>query len=193
MGDLSETYIGTIIPFAGTFAPAGWALCNGQLLAISQNETLYSLIGTTYGGDGINTFGMPNLCGRVPIHQGQLPGGSTYVIGQIHGSESVTILANSMPAHAHQGTIKHNNRVMAGDPGTSSKWDNLTPYPAIAPGLKQYGSPASNSNGLKYQVSPQNANNIWSPTGGTQAHENRQPYVVINFVIALTGLYPSRN
>lgn len=193
MGDLSATYIGTIVPFAGNFAPAGWAFCNGELLNINQYQELYTLIGTTYGGDGVTTFGLPNMCGRVPIHQGQLPGGQTYVMGQIAGTESVVLFGPNMPAHAHATSVTVIDRVMASDPGTSSIWDSNTPYPAVTPGLEQYGSPLSNDEtGLKYKVSPQSSA-PWQPAGNTQGHENRQPYLVINFIIALSGLYPGRN
>lgn len=172
-----EPFIGQIILFAGNFAPRGWALCDGQLLPISQNQALFSILGTTYGGDGRTTFGLPDLRGRVPVHQGHGPGLSDYHLGQKGGIETVTLTAAQMPPHAHSLHANEN-------PGDS-------PDPA--------GAAISDSKGRDrdFQKSGEvnvtmSASSIGS-TGGNQPHENRQPYLAVNYIIALQGIYPSRS
>jgi len=168
-------YIGEIRMFGGNFAPRSWALCQGQVLSISQNTALYSLIGTTYGGDGVNTFALPDLRGRVSVHQGQLSGGSNYVLGQPIGVESVTLIGNQIPQHTH------------------------TP-PACSSATGGSDNPAGNywagSNTALYSLaasdSTMNAGAIGF-TGGNQPHDNMLPFQVVNFIIALEGIYPSRN
>ncbi len=119
---MGSPYIGELRLFGGNFAPLGWALCNGQLLSISQNASLYQLIGTTYGGDGVNTFGLPNLQGRFPVHQGQGNGLQNYVLGQMAGSETVTLLANQLPAHNH-GAVGSNGNAT---PPANATWGSST-------------------------------------------------------------------
>lgn len=171
---MSNPYIGEIRIFASTFAPVGWALCNGAEMSIAQNDVLFNLIGTTYGGDGENTFALPNLGGRLPVHQGQGPGISqTYVIGESGGVESVTLTTQQLPNHNHaalSSSVGGNTPSPAG-----AVWANFTDksfYSTTA-------TPAAAMNPA-----------IVSPVGGSQPHENMMPYLVINFIIALFGLYP---
>ena len=167
---MSSPYIGEVRMFAGNFAPVGWALCQGQLLSISENPALFQLIGTTYGGDGQNTFALPNLQSRVPIHQG--PG---YAIGQLGGEETHTLTTNEMPAHSHAVAA-------------------LTKANAQGPANAVYGG---NTAVNFYLTSPtagttMNAGMI-APNSGSQPHENMMPYLAINFIIALEGIFPSQN
>jgi microcystin-dependent protein len=173
---MGEPYIGEIRIFAGSFAPAGWAFCSGQLMPISQNDTLFTLIGTTYGGDGESTFGIPDLQGRVPMHQGQGPGESqTYQIGEMAGVESVTITTNSMPLHNHAfmaSTAVGNSALPTGNiPGQSAQ----TTFYSL-------GSPITNMFATAI-----------SPLGGNQPHENMQPFLVLTFIISLFGVFPTQN
>lgn len=160
--------------FAGNFAPAGWMFCDGQLLPISENETLFQLIGTTYGGDGESTFALPNLQSRVPIHMGQGPGFQSYILAEMFGVESVTLSTQTIPTHNHAfiattsgGNINNpaNNLVGAG--------------PSID--LFYEDNPALNFNPL-----------MLLPAGGTQPHENCQPFLCINYIISLFGIFPSQ-
>ena len=160
--------------FAGNFAPAGWAFCNGQLLPISQNSALFSLLGTTYGGDGVTTFALPDLRGRAPIHFGQAPGLQTYNMGAKGGVETVTLAASEMPAHAHAF-----GQTCSSDPGGEESPVNHYL------GIQSPGVYASTSNA-------QMGAGTSSTSGGSQAHENLAPYLVMNYVIALQGIYPSR-
>lgn len=178
-------FIGEITIFGGAFAPVGWAFCDGSLLSISDNDVLFNLIGTTYGGDGQNTFALPDLRGRVPVHMGQSPqSGTNYVIGQIGGVESVTVNAAQLPAHAHVVNGELNMKVRGNDP------DNQ-PSPvnngiAIAPG-KRYFSRTPTGSGLM----PLDTNIVLSTAGSSQPHNNMQPYLALNFIISLFGIYPS--
>ena len=162
--------------FGGSFAPVGWAFCNGALLAIDQNDALFTLIGTTYGGDGENTFQLPDLQGRFPVHQGTSPGtGTTYQMGEKAGVESVTLTVNQLPAHGHVPRANAN----AGNSGTPSNsiWGKpSTPMYASAP--SQNVSMAATSVG---------------GTGGSQPHENMMPFLCITFIIALEGIFPQMN
>jgi microcystin-dependent protein len=172
---MSDQFLGEIRQFGFNFAPYGWALCNGQLLAISQNTALFSLIGTYYGGDGITTFALPNLQSRVPIHQGQGTGLSPYVIGQLAGNESVTLSSQQMPQH------NHNMNVFNG-PAATNRSGNAYLADSTSGNVYTTGNPNStlNPNAITFN-------------GSSQPHNNIQPYLCINFCIALQGIYPSRN
>jgi len=172
---MGSPYIGELRLFGGNFAPLGWALCNGQLLSISQNASLYQLIGTTYGGDGVNTFGLPNLQGRFPVHQGQGNGLQNYVLGQMAGSETVTLLANQLPAHNH-GAVGSNGNAT---PPANATWGSSTA--------------ATNSFGPGTSANAQmNAASIGF-TGGNQPHDNMTPFLAITFIISLQGIFPSQS
>lgn len=176
-----DAYIGTICVFGFNFAPYQWAYCNGQIMAISQNTALFSLLGVTYGGNGTTTFGLPNLQGRAAIDQGQLQGGSLYTMGETAGTDSVTVLTSNMPAHNHPVTLalKGNDR------------DNSSQSPAGA-------YPATSAGGVNIFNSSQNAN-MKSPTvtigtsGGSIPIPISDPSLVMNYSICLYGMYPSRN
>ena len=172
---MSNPFLGEIRMAGFNFAPRGWAFCAGQLLPISQNDALYALVGTTYGGDGVNTFGMPDLRGRLPINQGQGPGLSNYVIGQMSGTESVTLTAGQIPIHSHVINAASGGARSANPAGNllgSGEADIYT---------------HDNANGVL--MSPSTI----APSGGSQPHENMQPYLCVNFIIALEGVFPSRN
>jgi microcystin-dependent protein len=175
-----EPFVGQIILVGFNFAPVGWFLCQGQLVPISAYEALYTLIGTTYGGDGQTTFAVPDLRGRVPTHQGQRSGGSIYVMGERTGTESVTLSSAQIGAHTHPLNA-------------SAKFANTT-----TPGNTTALAPASaGANIFVYDTGAPNtslAPGSISMTGGTTAaHENRQPFVVFNYIIAWAGIFPSRN
>ena len=184
---MSNPYIGEIRMFAGNFAPRGWAFCNGQLLAISQNDALYALIGTTYGGDGVNTFGVPDMRGRLPLGMGQGPGLSTYVIGQMAGTESVTLTLLQTPSHSH--TLN----------ATSANGNVAVPNNQTLPAAPDAATPHTTAS-LYVEATPNTVvQNAMDPTsisvsgGGNQPHENRMPMLAFNFIIALEGVFPSRN
>lgn len=172
---MSNPFVGEIRIFAGNFAPNGWALCNGQLLPISQNTALFSLLGTYYGGDGRSTFALPNFQGSVPLHQGQGPGLSERFVGESGGQANVTLLSSQMPAHAH--TLNS-----ASSPGTG------TPGPTVALSAVAGGAPV-------YRI-PTNATTMAAQSvgvaGGSAPHNNLQPFLVLNFIIALQGVFPPR-
>jgi microcystin-dependent protein len=172
---MGEPYVGEIRMFGGSFAPAGWAMCQGQLMPISENDTLFNLIGTTYGGDGQETFGLPDLQGRVPVHMGQGPGLSqNYVIGEEAGVESVTLTTNQMPIHNHA-------MIASGDPADQITDNNGVV--ATPPSLSMY-----------FTAPPDSSLNVntMMPVGGSQPHDNIQPYLCITFIISLFGVYPSQ-
>ena len=172
---MSEPFIAEIRIFAGNFAPRGWAFCNGQLLPISQNTALFSLIGTTYGGDGRTTTALPNLEGRAPMHPGRGPGLTSRRLGERGGVETVTLTEAQMPNHNH--AVNASGRpVNAQNPTNLTYWGN---------GNSQYAPSSSN-------VVPMSGGML-ADAGGSQAHNNMQPYIAINFIIALVGLYPSRS
>ena len=176
---MTEPFIAEIRIFAGNFAPRGWAFCNGQLMPISQNTALFSLLGTTYGGDGRTTFALPNLQGAAPLQQGQGPGLSPYNLGQRGGETTVTLTSAEMPAHTHTPMA---NTVSSQVPTPAG---NTWAPPGAGRGLNIYdASPGS---------SPQMNPNALSPSGGSQPHNNMPPYLTLNFIIALQGLFPSRN
>lgn len=167
-------YVGEIRIFAGNFAPAGWMLCQGQLLPISENEVLFQLIGTTYGGDGQSTFALPNLSGRVPVHQGTGSSGTTYQMGEIGGVESVTLTVQQIPAHSHAYlAIAQNGTQISPQGNLSANVLNIAPYINGAP------------------EGPMNPGAI-TASGGSQPHENLQPYLCVNFIISLFGVFPSQ-
>jgi microcystin-dependent protein len=170
---MSEQFLGEIRMFAFNFPPNGWALCNGQTLPINQNQALFSLLGTTYGGNGTSTFGLPDLQSRAPIHVGTSVGGTTFVLGSVGGEETHTLTQNEMPSHPH--TVSARATASTATP-TGASWatsghaafsgaSNLVPM-----------SGAALANG-----------------GGGQPHDNMQPFLAVNFCIALVGIFPSRN
>jgi microcystin-dependent protein len=173
---MSEPFVAEIRIFAGNFAPRGWAFCNGQLLPVSQNTALFSLIGTTYGGDGRTTTALPNMQGRAPMHPGRGPGLTIRRLGERGGSEAVTLSEDQMPNHTHSAGAS----ALRASSGTAA--GNL---------------PAEPRDGLLYQTDTTNNLVDMAPetvpaVGGSQAHNNMQPYLAINYIIALVGLYPSR-
>ena len=170
---MAQPYVGEIRMFAGHFAPAGWMFCEGQLLPISENETLFQLIGTTYGGDGESTFALPDLRGRIPLHQGT-GGGSTVTLAETGGAEEITLTVNQTPAHGHP--------LLASTSGGTT---------ANAQGNDICSSPSINLyiEGISPDVSL-NAG-VVGPVGGSQPHTNFQPYLCVNFIISLFGLLPS--
>lgn len=171
---MSEPFVAEVRMFAGNFAPRGWALCNGQLLAISQNQALFSLLGTIYGGNGTTTFALPNLQGRMPTHFGQGPGLSHRVQGEAGGSTSVTLTTAQIPAHNHALRA-----AATADTGTPSAAVAL----AATASARTY-APAANLVTMGAAL---------GNTGGGLGHENRQPFLGVNFIISLVGIYPSRN
>ena len=170
---MGQPYIGEIRMFGGNFAPAGWAFCNGQLLPIAENDALFTLIGTTYGGDGQETFGLPNLQGRAPVHQGTGSGGSVYTLGEAAGVETVTLTINQIPVHGHPLLA---TEVSAQNP--QPEGSVLSQSTTIQPYLTDAGQVALSQNAV-------------SPVGGSQPHENMQPFLCISFIISLFGVFPS--
>ena len=175
---MSEPFIGEIVMFGGNFAPRNWALCDGQLLAINSNQALFSILGTTYGGDGRTSFGLPDLRGRVAMHPGNGPGLTPRSLGQKSGIENVTLNSQQIPSHNHNmrlgagtGNLKSgpNNYLAVTDLGDESIWTANAPQAATM-------NTAAISN-----------------TGGGQSHTNIQPFQCVNFIIALFGVFPSRN
>lgn len=167
---MGQPYVGEIRMFAGNFAPAGWMLCQGQILPISEYETLFVLIGTTYGGDGQDTFALPNLQSRVPIHQGT-GGNGTYIIGETGGVESVTLTVNQIPLHSHPPLGQSGNGSSAPGGGV---WATSTQN------IYTDGTPA-------ILMNPQ----AIGQAGGNQPHDNMMPYLGLNFIISLFGIFPS--
>jgi microcystin-dependent protein len=179
---MSEPFIGQISLFGFNFAPRGWAHCNGQILQISQNTALFSLLGTTYGGDGRTTFGLPDLRGRVPIHPGQGTGLSNYAWGQRGGAENIPLNVQQMPAHNHVATTTIH--------GFSGPGNDRSPedHAWAESDDRDYTDQAPD-----VDLGSASAQTTIQATGGGQAHENRQPYLALYFGIALQGVYPSRN
>lgn len=165
---MAQPYVGEIRMFAGNFAPAGWMFCEGQLLPISENETLFQLIGTTYGGDGESTFALPDLRGRIPIHQG-----NGFILAETGGAEEITLTVNQIPAHSHP-------LLASGDVGNQ---------------VNVGGALTSNSQGAVLYIEDAPTVNMnaaaITPIGGSQPHTNFQPYLCINFIISLFGIFPS--
>lgn len=175
-----DPFIGQVIMFAGNFAPRGWAFCDGQLLAIANYNALFSILGTTYGGDGRTTFGLPDLRGRVPVHPGSGPGLSTYKLGQKGGAENVTLNVNQIPAHNHPSELTLNAGNTA--PATKNAANNILASSAI------YGTGTAD-----VAMNPGSIAGSIGNTGGGQGHTNVQPFNCVNYIIALEGTYPSRS
>ncbi len=171
---MSEPFVGEVRMFAGNFAPRGWAFCDGQLLAVSQNDALFSLLGTIYGGDGRTTFGLPDLRGRIPIHAGSGPGLSPRRLGAKGGAENVTLTVNQLPSHTHDMQAIGQN---ANTPNASGNLLAQTPtvdlYITETPVQGMASTAVTN-------------------TGGSRSHTNLMPFLCINYIIALFGIYPSR-
>jgi microcystin-dependent protein len=172
---MAQPFIGEIRMFAGNFAPAGWAFCDGQLMPISQNDAMFVLIGTTYGGDGQETFALPNLQSRIPLHMGNGPDGVNYPLAQAAGVESVTLTTQQIPNHTHSLIGTTNGALQTGPGG------NIFGVSASV----EYGT-----TGLSADTA-MNAQAI-SPVGGSQPHENCQPFLCINYIISLFGLFPQQ-
>lgn len=167
---MADPYIGEVRLFAGNFAPNGWAFCDGQTVPIAENTALFSLIGTTYGGDGQTTFVLPDLRGRVPVHQG-----NGFVAGQAGGSESVTLLVSQMPPHTH---------AMLASASAASAAHGPSEVLGSSTAMRLYGTGTP--------TMAMDANAI-TPAGGGQPHENMPPFVALNYIISLFGIYPSQN
>jgi microcystin-dependent protein len=180
---MSQPYVGQIMIFGGNFAPLGWAFCNGALLPIAENETLYTLIGTTYGGDGQNTFALPDLQGRVPLHMGQGPNITQKVMGESGGVEGVILQSQHLPSHNHSFTAA--NVGNANTPGPTTILAN------------EGGADASKvSIYAPFDYTPVNMTTLApgsvAAASGGQPHDNMQPFLVLNFVISLFGIFPSQ-
>ena len=175
---MGQPYVGEIRMFAGNFAPNGWMFCEGQTLPISENEVLFQLIGTTYGGDGEETFNLPNLASRIPIHMGTGPDGTTYQIGEMAGTEQETLTTQQIPSHNHP-------LIASTAASTLSPANALLTIPtSTQQGIRSYNSTVA-------PTTPLNASTV-QPTGGSQPHENTQPFLCINFIISLFGVFPSQ-
>jgi len=194
---MSDPFIGEIRMFAGTFAPRGWALCNGQLLSISQHTALFSILGTTYGGNGQTTFALPNLQSRSPVGTGTAAGLSSIALGEDNGVESVTLTISQMPAHSHQVTETGSGSLqVAGIGSNASTTPSATNNILGASAAGGSSSAAIWSDKMNDSVSlanPINANFIVQLAGGSEPFSIRNPYLGMNFIIALEGLYPVRN
>jgi microcystin-dependent protein len=171
---MSDNFLGEIRMVGFNFPPQGWALCNGQILPISQNAALFSLLGTQFGGNGTSNFGLPNLQGSVPVHQGNARSGSQYVMGETAGTESVTLIQSQLPAHNHAPV-----QAVAGNTRT----DKHSPVGA---------EPAGHSTANVYAAAANAQMKPLPVSGQNLAHENRQPYQVVCYAIALTGIFPAR-
>lgn len=171
---MAQPYVGEIRMFAGNFAPAGWMFCEGQLLPISENETLFQLIGTTYGGDGQSTFALPDLRGRLPVHMGNFSG-NTFLLAETGGTEAVTLTTQQIPLHSHPHFCSSGGGANTTDPSNAiAAPSDLSQY-STAGADSQMGTPAMSSDA----------------TGGSQPHNNFMPYLCIDFIISLFGLFPS--
>src|SRR5271165_1133733 len=177
---MADPFVAEIRIFPFNFAPKGWALCNGQLMSISQNTALFSLLGTTYGGDGKSNFALPNLQGSAPMHPGQGPGLSLHDLGETGGSDTVTLLTSEMPLHTHNINCLDGARVagQSGQPGNA-----ILVKTGGAP-TNAYSSGASQNQTM--------AAGMVAPVGGSQPHNNLMPYLTLNFCIALQGVFPPR-
>jgi microcystin-dependent protein len=174
---MSDTFIGQLLLVPYTFNPKNWAFASGQIVSIAQNTALFSLLGTMYGGNGQTTFALPDLRGRIPIGFGQGPGLSNYVAGEVGGTENVTLLSTEMPQHSHSVSAD-------GTPGSTTTPVNGAPAKFVA------GTPYAPGNSALNQ--PMSANMV-QPVGGSQPHNNLMPYLTLNWIICLNGVFPSRN
>ncbi|MGL5669625.1 MAG: phage tail protein [Shewanella sp.] len=199
---MADPFIGEIRMFAGTFAPRGWALCNGQLLAISTNSALFSLLGTNYGGNGTTTFGLPNLQSRTPVGTGTGAGLSNVVLGQVGGVENVTLTTNQMPAHNHGVALTGTGNVSVALGASSANGNTPTPGPTTVPAKVPNGLAnlnAFSTTAPDTTLLPVNATTSVAVNGSTNIAGVGtpvpvvQPYLGMNFIIALEGIYPSRN
>lgn len=203
---MSEPYIGEIRMFGGNFAPRGWAFCNGQILPIATNTALFSILGTTYGGNGQTTFALPNLQGRVAIHQGQSPGTSVYTLGEVGGTENVTLTQLQLPMHTHAATYNPSGGTPLAASVTIPAANVSATLPA--PGgnvpaqivdsrgtsINGYAPAASANASLSGSASLSGTGQITvGVAGGSQPTPILQPYQVVNYIIALVGIFPSRN
>lgn len=173
---MSDPFVGEIRMFAGNYAPVGWEFCQGQLLPILDNEVLFQLVGTTYGGDGSTTFALPDLRGRVPLHAGAGPGLSPRALAEQGGAESVTLSANQLAAHSHA--------LVASLDAANSDYSAATGLPAVVAAANVYGAL-----GTPGPMTP----NAIGAAGAGGAHDNMGPYLCLNFIIAVSGIYPAPN
>lgn len=172
---MSDQFVGEIRLFGGNYAPQGWAMCNGQLLPINGNEVLFALIGTTYGGDGQTTFALPDLRGRIPVHTGKNPStGTNFPLGQLAGVEEVTLVEAQLPTHTH--AVNANQALGTQTSPTNAVWATST--------VSQYANTAPN--GVM-------SNATIDVVGGNSPHDNMMPFLVMTYIIALEGVYPSQN
>ena len=171
---MADYYVGQILMFGGNFSILGTAFCNGQLMEISQNTVLFSLIGTTYGGDGVTTFGLPDMRGRLPVHQGQLSGGGSYSMGQLAGTETITLTSPEMPAHTH------------------TPLGNSADGGLVSPANNFWGASPSNIYSTTAPAAAMNTAAV-GLAGGSQPHNNMKPYLCISFLIVFQGIFPPRN
>jgi microcystin-dependent protein len=167
---MAQPYVGEIRMFGGNFAPAGWMFCEGQLLPISENETLFQLIGTTYGGDGQSTFALPDLRGRLPIHQG-----NGFILAENGGAEQITLTVNQIPSHSHPAL------------GSSNTGTGTAPQGNVLSSLTVATNSAYGSDNPQISISPQSVTMV----GGSQPHSNMQPFLCVDFIISLFGIFPS--
>ncbi|MCK5058268.1 MAG: phage tail protein [Candidatus Aminicenantes bacterium] len=188
---MSEPFIGEIHLYAFNFPPRGWAKCDGQLLPIAENTALFSLLGTIYGGDGRTTFALPDLRGRVPMHQGNGPGLYTRKIGDKAGAEWTTLAVSQMPAHDHTGTATLSGKVKCNS-GTGNADTPVGNSLASISRTNQYSNAGTNAD-MDDGTVDASGTLTTSTAGGSQPHANMQPYLVINYCIALVGLFPSRS
>lgn len=183
---MADPFIGEIRMFGGNFAPVNWAFCMGQLMAISENDALFALIGTTYGGDGQTTFGLPDLRGRAPVHQGTSQLGGQYTIGQLSGVESVTLTTNQMPTHNHLILSATGSGGAVAVPANNTVLSDESLNPAPNPVPFAYLP----NGGAVTTLAPQS---VGLSGGGNQPHDNMQPSLTITYIIALFGIFPARN
>jgi microcystin-dependent protein len=173
---MGQPYVGEIRMFGGSFAPSGWLTCDGQLLPISEYDTLFNLIGTTYGGDGQSTFALPNISGRLPVDQGTSPQtGTTYTLGQTGGVSSVTLTTNQIPVHTHPVVADNNNATTTNTSPTNTTYGNATPTTVYS------------ATTLLHPMFP------LPSQGGSQPHDNMMPYVAVTYIISPFGIFPSQN
>lgn len=199
-----EGYIGEIRMFAGSFAPRGWMLCQGQQLSISTYQTSYVILGTTYGGDGINTFNLPNLGGRVPVGTGQRSGSTQYQLGQVTGTEQVTLTTATIPLHSHTATFTQSNAAatatgtLKAATGTNTL-DPTNAYVGADGNDSFFNTPGSTLTQLAANAVTVNSVSGPTPTlavgitGSSVPHDNMQPYLAVSYIICVEGIFPSRN
>jgi microcystin-dependent protein len=175
---MADPFVGEIRMFGGNFAPHGWALCTGQLMSIAQNTALFSLLGTNFGGDGKSTFGLPNLQGVVPLNQGQGPGLTDRVMGEPGGSAAVTLITTEIPSHVHAYSAENANAAV------TTPSNNMV---AVNRNLTAFTDAGASG----FRTGPMGDQGI-GPAGGSQPHNNLQPYLAVSFIIALVGVFPTR-